>query len=291
MSDSSGRKARKLAPFGADIGLAAALGGVGCRTSDSASLGSNPGLPANLERLTGTVTRLWRRRGPFHARSGSPVLLWPSPARRHGSKITSGFPIGGTGAALRARACNQAQRLSAEIAIPDEVDRRARHADPNGNRLVLTLRGSGQVSRAIVNATSARYRRLNIPDLAAFEVSSVHYWAWPLDPPLCVRQGGGTGRGHRVDWPMVRRLGRQRLDRFADHWVETAHRPTARRATMALRMRGSQNLLRWSAMPAGGGLLALRRKILADLVAHINELVRRHVRNSPARCGGDGRTI
>jgi thioredoxin reductase (NADPH) len=36
-----------------------------------------------------------------------------------------------------------------------------------------------------VIATGVRYRRPNVPDLAAFEGSSVHYWASPVELKLC----------------------------------------------------------------------------------------------------------
>jgi thioredoxin reductase (NADPH) len=52
----------------------------------------------------------------------------------------------------------------------------------------------------VIIASGARYRRLDIPDLAAFEGSSVHYWASPLEAQLCVGQevalvGAGNSAG------------------------------------------------------------------------------------------------
>jgi thioredoxin reductase (NADPH) len=51
-----------------------------------------------------------------------------------------------------------------------------------------------------MSATGARYRRLSIPNLEAFEGASVHYWASPLEAKLCARQevalvGGGNSAG------------------------------------------------------------------------------------------------
>jgi Thioredoxin reductase len=55
-------------------------------------------------------------------------------------------------------------------------------------------------ARSVVIATGARYRRLGIEGLAAFEGSSVHYWASPLEGRLCAGQevavvGGGNSAG------------------------------------------------------------------------------------------------
>jgi thioredoxin reductase (NADPH) len=52
----------------------------------------------------------------------------------------------------------------------------------------------------VVIATGARYRRLEVDNLDAFEGSSVHYWASPLEADLCKDQevalvGGGNSAG------------------------------------------------------------------------------------------------
>ena len=58
-------------------------------------------------------------------------------------------------------------------------------------------------TRAIIVATGARYRRLEVENLASFEGSSVHYWASPLEARLCEGQevivvGGGNSAGQAV---------------------------------------------------------------------------------------------
>jgi thioredoxin reductase (NADPH) len=112
-----------------------------------------------------------------------------------------GFPTGITGAALMARAYNQAQKFGAEMAIPDEVGGLERHADLNGGCLSLTLANGERVrARAIIIASGARYRRLDVHNLAAFEGSCVHYWASPLEARLCAGQevalvGAGNSAG------------------------------------------------------------------------------------------------
>jgi thioredoxin reductase (NADPH) len=112
-----------------------------------------------------------------------------------------GFPTGISGMALMARAYNQAQKFGVEMAIPDEViglDSSAVGAD---GRFVLSLSNGERVSaRSVVIASGARYRRLAVQDLAAFEGTSVHYWASPLEAKLCAGQevalvGAGNSAG------------------------------------------------------------------------------------------------
>src|SRR5579863_2272684 len=109
-----------------------------------------------------------------------------------------GFPTGITGMALMGRAYNQAQKFSAEMAIPDEVQGLQSPQAANGGRFLLTLANTERVrARAVVIATGAQYRRLDVPNLAEFEGSSVHYWASPLEGQLCGGQEVGlVGAGN-----------------------------------------------------------------------------------------------
>ena len=115
-----------------------------------------------------------------------------------------GFPTGITGMALMARAYNQAQKFGVEMAIPDEVIGLQRPDDPDHGRFVLTLSNDERVSaRSVVVASGARYRRIDVESLDAFEASSVHYWASPLEGKLCAGQevalvGGGNSAGQAV---------------------------------------------------------------------------------------------
>jgi thioredoxin reductase (NADPH) len=112
-----------------------------------------------------------------------------------------GFPTGIRGMALMARAYNQAQKFGVEMAIPDEV----MELDPSGGAgngpFVLKLSNSERaMARSIVIATGARYRRLAVDGLEAFEGTSVHYWASPLEAKLCSGQevalvGAGNSAG------------------------------------------------------------------------------------------------
>jgi thioredoxin reductase (NADPH) len=111
-----------------------------------------------------------------------------------------GFPTGITGMALMGRANSQALKFGAEMAIPDEAVALA--ATEEGFRLGLAD-GEAVRARAVVVASGARYRRLEIPDLDVFEGSSVHYWASPVEARLCAGQevalvGGGNSAGQAV---------------------------------------------------------------------------------------------
>ena len=115
-----------------------------------------------------------------------------------------GFPTGIRGMALMGRAYNQAHKFGAETAIPDTV---ARLTDPiagsAGNYSLVLDTGEAVQARSVVIASGARYRRLDVADLDAFEGSSVHYWASPVEAQLCKNQevalvGAGNSAGQAV---------------------------------------------------------------------------------------------
>jgi thioredoxin reductase (NADPH) len=108
-----------------------------------------------------------------------------------------GFPTGISGMALMGRAFSQAQKFGVEMAIPDEVMKLECGSDPC--RIQLSTGETAQ-ARAIVIATGARYRRLEVERLEEFEGASVHYWASPLEADLTVGHdvvlvGGGNSAG------------------------------------------------------------------------------------------------
>jgi thioredoxin reductase (NADPH) len=147
-----------------------------------------------------------------------------------------GFPTGIGGMALMARAYNQAQKFGVEMAIPHEVVGLESEGASNAGRLVLRLTGGERLrARTVVIASGARYRRLDLENLDAFEAASVHYWASPLEARLCAGQevvvvGGGNSAGQAVVylasqvakvWVLVRRaslgetMSRYLVDRVA----------------------------------------------------------------------------
>jgi thioredoxin reductase (NADPH) len=115
-----------------------------------------------------------------------------------------GFPTGISGIALMARAYHQGQKFGVEMAIPDEAISLSAERDSEAGPFALSLASGEHVSaRSVVIATGARYRRLTLPDLDAFEGTSVHYWASPLEAKLCAGQevalvGAGNSAGQAV---------------------------------------------------------------------------------------------
>ena len=115
-----------------------------------------------------------------------------------------GFPTGISGMALMARAYNQAQKFGVEMAIPDEATSLRMPADSKPSPFVLNLFNNERArARSVVIASGVRYRRPAVNNLEAFESSSVHYWASPLEAKLCSGQevalvGAGNSAGQAV---------------------------------------------------------------------------------------------
>jgi thioredoxin reductase (NADPH) len=108
-----------------------------------------------------------------------------------------GFPEGISGQALTSRAFVQAQKFGAEIVIPSPVVRLECATVPFK---VETADGRRATARTIVVACGARYRRLPIAGLEAFEGRGVWYGASPVEGRLCrgehvVLVGGGNAAG------------------------------------------------------------------------------------------------
>ncbi len=114
-----------------------------------------------------------------------------------------GFPTGVSGMALMARAYNQALKFGADVVIPCEAQSLERQNAGCGS-FVLRLGEDQRIkARTVVLACGARYRRLDVPNLDDFEMSSVHYWASPLEANLCAEQevalvGAGNSAGQAV---------------------------------------------------------------------------------------------
>src|SRR5207253_11272537 len=98
---------------------------------------------------------------------------------------------------LAGRAFVQAQKFGAEMVIPNPVLHLLCEAAPL--RLELAD-GRGVKAKTVVVACGARYRRPEIPNLAAFEGRGVWYWASPIEARLCRQEdviivGGGNSAG------------------------------------------------------------------------------------------------
>ena len=115
-----------------------------------------------------------------------------------------GFPTGISGQALAGRAFNQAQKFGAEIALPVEAARLVCEDDGCGPDLRISLASGESIrSRTVVIASGARYRRLEVDNLSAFEGAGVSSWASPVEARLCEGEevalvGGGNSAGQAV---------------------------------------------------------------------------------------------
>ncbi len=111
-----------------------------------------------------------------------------------------GFPTGISGQALTGRAFVQAQKFGADVAVPVA----ATQLECADSPLALNLDcGSRVLSKTVVIAAGAAYRRPAIPELARYEGRGVYYWASPIEAKLCTREdvvlvGGGNSAGQAV---------------------------------------------------------------------------------------------
>ena len=115
------------------------------------------------------------------------------------SKIENylGFPTGISGQELAGRAYNQAQKFGAQIVIA----KGARELTCSRRPYALQIDDDLHVpARAVIIATGAAYRRLEVENLSAFEGAGVYYGATFVEAQLCrgaevVVVGGGNSAG------------------------------------------------------------------------------------------------
>jgi thioredoxin reductase (NADPH) len=115
------------------------------------------------------------------------------------SKIENylGFPAGISGAELGERATLQARKFGARIVVPAEAVGLA--SDGEGH-LVRLADGEELLTRTVVVASGARYRRLPVPRIESFEGAGVYYAATVTEALMCagdpvVVVGGGNSAG------------------------------------------------------------------------------------------------
>ncbi len=108
-----------------------------------------------------------------------------------------GFPNGIPGDDLTQRAAIQAVRLGARLNAPCEVvGLRVEH----GFHVLVLTDGSEIPCRAVIVASGARYRRLDVQDLERFEGAGVYYAATDMEARICggfdvIVVGGGNSAG------------------------------------------------------------------------------------------------
>jgi thioredoxin reductase (NADPH) len=142
------------------------------------------------------------------------------------SKIENylGFPTGISGQALAGRAQAQAQKFGARIAVA----RTAIGLDCSVQPYRVLLDGGRAVSaRAVVVATGARYRKLDLADFERFENAGIHYAATAMEAHLCRGEdiaviGGGNSAGQAAMF----------LSRYARH-VHVVIRRSSLASTMS----------------------------------------------------------
>jgi thioredoxin reductase (NADPH) len=142
------------------------------------------------------------------------------------SKIENylGFPTGISGQHLAGRAQIQAQKFGARIAVPQRVVKLECERRPYGLQLDD---GSVVRARAVVVATGASYRKLEVENLDRYEGAGIHYAATAIEAGLCEREeiivvGGGNSAGQAAVF----------LSRYASH-VHMLIRGTGLAASMS----------------------------------------------------------
>jgi thioredoxin reductase (NADPH) len=109
----------------------------------------------------------------------------------------AGFPNGISGEELTGRTAVQAMRLGARLSSPCEVAGLRSEASFH----VVVLRDGSEVpTRAVIVASGARYRRLDVEGLERFEGAGVYYAATDLEARVChgttvLVIGGGNSAG------------------------------------------------------------------------------------------------
>lgn len=108
-----------------------------------------------------------------------------------------GFPTGISGGDLTERAVVQAEKFGARLTSPCT----ATVLDEQGGHLVVSLSdGTEVVGRAVIAASGAHYRRLDVARLEEFEGKGVYYAATQLEARICgaspvIVAGGGNSAG------------------------------------------------------------------------------------------------
>jgi thioredoxin reductase (NADPH) len=108
-----------------------------------------------------------------------------------------GFPAGISGSELTQRAGVQAFKFGAELSVPAAAV--SLTSEP-GRHLIGLSNGETATARAVVIATGARYRRLDVPRIEDFEGGGVYYAATRAEQVQCegdpvVVVGGGNSAG------------------------------------------------------------------------------------------------
>lgn len=178
------------------------------------------------------------------------------------SKIENylGFPTGISGQALAGRAQVQAQKFGARLLI----SRGAVGLDCSGVPFTVRLDDGTEIkSRAVVVATGARYRKLDLPRYAELEGNGIYYAATNMEAGLCAGQevvvvGGGNSAGQAAIY-LARSAGHvhilvrgkglaDTMSRYLIERIEASDRITLHPFTEVTELEGERHLegLRWT---------------------------------------------
>jgi len=108
-----------------------------------------------------------------------------------------GFPTGISGSELAERAALQADKFGARLVVPAEAIALTRE---DGHFSIELADGAHVNGRAVIVATGARYRRIDVPELERFEGVGIFYAATASEAQSCsgdpvVIVGGGNSAG------------------------------------------------------------------------------------------------
>ncbi len=108
-----------------------------------------------------------------------------------------GFPTGISGGELAERAGLQARKFGARLVVPAEAISIAKQ---DGHYSIDLDTGDVVNGRAVIVATGARYRKLDLPDLERFEGNGIYYAATQSEAQMCEDDpvlivGGGNSAG------------------------------------------------------------------------------------------------
>jgi thioredoxin reductase (NADPH) len=185
------RRAPLANPTNAELARALGVEGSGPRTEmyDLVIVGSGPaGLAASVYAAADGLT------------AATVEVLAPGGQAGTSPRIENylGFPAGVSGAELTQRALIQAVKFGAEFLLSRAAT--TLREEPDGRYAVGLDDGTDVSARAVIVATGARYRRLEVPGAERFEAFGLYYAATHLDADDCRGQevivvGGGNSAG------------------------------------------------------------------------------------------------
>jgi len=108
-----------------------------------------------------------------------------------------GFPAGVSGSELTQRAGVQAIKFGVRLTAPAKA---VALRSSNGHHEIELSNGEVATGRAVVIATGAQYKRLDVPNMESYEMGGVYYAATQAESQLCMGDpvvvvGGGNSAG------------------------------------------------------------------------------------------------